>query len=257
MLIKMEPLTRRGASGDLPRARTWSGRLVGVIPAAGIAARVQPIPCSKEVYPIGGRPVMEYLVERMRIAGCSELRVVTRPEKSDVILYARRVGATVIESYPPTVTRSIAMGLVGLEPDDVVLLGFPDTIWQPKDGYLRLLPALDLDFDAVLGLFRTGDLQRSDVVTFDESGRIVNVTVKPTQPRSQWIWGCAAASYPALAHIGRASQPGAYFDQLAKAGRVVGVRLSDVWLDIGTKEALSRAEAALAVQEAADTQYTP
>jgi UTP-glucose-1-phosphate uridylyltransferase len=58
--------------------------IVGVIPAAGYATRLQPLPCSKEICVVGGKPVMDYLVEQMRIGGCSELRVITRPEKRDV-----------------------------------------------------------------------------------------------------------------------------------------------------------------------------
>jgi len=40
--------------------------IVGVIPAAGHAIRLQPLSGSKELLEIGGRPVMDYLVERMR-----------------------------------------------------------------------------------------------------------------------------------------------------------------------------------------------
>ena len=58
--------------------------IVGILPAAGYAVRLQPLECSKEMLEIGGRPVIDYLVERMRAGGCEELRVVTRPEKQDV-----------------------------------------------------------------------------------------------------------------------------------------------------------------------------
>ncbi len=37
--------------------------IVGVIPAAGRATRLQPLSSSKEVQPIGGRPVMDYLID--------------------------------------------------------------------------------------------------------------------------------------------------------------------------------------------------
>ena len=59
--------------------------IVGVIPAAGRATRLQPLSLSKEVQPISGRPVMDYLLKRLQRGGCAELRVVTRPEKLDVI----------------------------------------------------------------------------------------------------------------------------------------------------------------------------
>ncbi len=49
-----------------------------------------------------------------------------------------------------------------------------------------------------------------------------------------------------LAGLGRAEWPGGYFDLLCGEGRDVrGIPLSAVWLDVGTKEALSHAESLL------------
>jgi glucose-1-phosphate thymidylyltransferase len=214
--------------------------IVGVIPAAGYAARLQPLPCSKEVCPVGGRPVMDYLVERLHAAGCSELRVVTRPQKHDVAERARHHGAAVVEGSPPTVSASLLLGLAGVAPDATVLFGFPDTIWEPRDGFSRLLDRLDANCDAVLGLFRTPELTRSDVVDVDAEGRLRAVQVKPQEPDSDLIWGCAAARAAILqAGLTRHPEPGALFHALAPDGRVRGLYLSDRWLDVGTREALS------------------
>ena len=66
--------------------------------------------------------------------------------------------------------------------------------------------------------------------------------MKPAVPPSTWIWGCAAARAGTLAGLDRAEWPGRFFDGLCRAGRdVAGVRLSDRWLDVGTKQALARA----------------
>ena len=43
-------------------------RLVGVLPAAGHAERLQPLDGSKELLEIRGRPVLDYAVERLRAA---------------------------------------------------------------------------------------------------------------------------------------------------------------------------------------------
>ena len=61
------------------------------------------------------------------------------------------------------------------------------------------------------------------------------------EPASEWIWGCAAARVDIWAGLGRAEWPGGYIDLLCREGRDVrGFELSDVWLDIGTKDALER-----------------
>jgi glucose-1-phosphate thymidylyltransferase len=55
--------------------------VVGLIPAAGQATRIAPLPCSKELYPVGfeiqnheqkeirPKAVCQYLLEKMRLAG--------------------------------------------------------------------------------------------------------------------------------------------------------------------------------------------
>ena len=218
-------------------------RIVGILPAAGFATRLQPLGTSKEVLPVGGRPVLDYVVERMRAGGCTELRLVTRAEKRDVIRHAEALGATVLIASPATTSESIAVGLKGLEPDDVVLLGWPDTLWEPVDGYRPLVAAVEQGAEVALGLFElSADLTRSDVVSFDASGRITGIHVKPAEPPSKWIWGCAAARAGALSGLEREEWPGSHFDSLCRQGiDLHGVRLSDVWLDIGTRPALERA----------------
>ena len=220
------------------------GKVIGVIPAAGHATRLQPLDCSKEVLPIQGRPVVDYLVERMRVGGCSGLRVVTRAEKQDLIEHCERIGADVVLAEPATVGESIAAGAHGLAPDDIVLVGFPDTIWEPVDGYRRLVGGVLDGCEVALGLFRIRalDLVRSDVVVTDGSPRVVRVHVKPKRPQSPWIWGCAASRARALVGLDRAEWPGGHFDRLAREGvNVRGYELSDEWLDVGTKGALEEA----------------
>jgi glucose-1-phosphate thymidylyltransferase len=218
--------------------------VVGVIPAAGYATRLQPLSCSKEMLQIRGRPVMDHVVERMRRIDC-ELRVVTRPEKEDVIAHAEELGATIVLAYPTTTSESFAAGMEDLAPDDIVLLGWPDTLWEPTDGYVRLMEAVEEGHEMALGLFQTPDLERSDVISFDESGRITGIHIKPADPPSSWIWGCAAARLRALSGLEREEWPGAFFNSLCQKGfELYALRLSDIWLDIGTKEALDRAVAA-------------
>jgi glucose-1-phosphate thymidylyltransferase len=216
--------------------------LVSVVPAAGSASRLQPLRCSKEVYPVRGRPVMDYLVERMRLAGCADLRVVTTPEKRDVAEHAEDLGARVIEGRPASVAASLSLGLAEVRLTDVVLLGFPDTIWEPREGFRMLLTNLADNVGVVLGLFRSRELERSDVVLIDETGTIASVQVKPERPGSNFIWGCAVARAGALHGLVDYEEPGHYFDTLARANQVRGVYLGGRYVDIGTRESLLRVE---------------
>jgi glucose-1-phosphate thymidylyltransferase len=219
--------------------------IVGIVPAAGYATRLQPLPCSKEVYPIGGRPVMDYLVERMRLAGSSEIRVVTRPEKLDVVDNASRHGVTVVEGNPRSLAESFFTGMKGIGDDDIALLGFPDSIWEPPDGYSRVIDLLGDGCEVALGLFHTSEPQRCEVVTLREagadSGLVARIELRPPAPTSNIIWGCAAAPASILRGLEREREPGEYFNRLTLRGAVAGVWLSDTYIDIGTREGLREA----------------
>jgi len=206
------------------------------VPAAGLALRLQPLPCSKEVLPVRGRPVIDYLLERMEAVPCDEIRVVTRSEKRDVAEHARARGARVVEARPESVGESLRAGAAALDGERVVVFGFPDTLWEPVDGLARLVERLGEDVDAVLGIFRGAEPARSDVVRL-EGDRVVAIDVKPERPLSELVWGCAALRVRTLRELG--SEPGLELDRLARLGRVAGVRLEDPFLDIGTPEALA------------------
>ena len=217
-----------------------------MVPAAGYAVRLQPLQCSKEMLVVGGRPVMDYLVERMRTAGADEIRVVTRPEKADVIANAEHLGAVVIRSRPATVDASFAAGLHGLAPDDIVLLGFPDSIWEPVDGYRRLVEVVERGGEVALGMFESPGLEGSDYLVLDDEGRIADIDIKPARPRSDWIWGAAAARARALEGIEQLEWPSLHMLALRERGlELHGVPLSASYLDIGTPSSLDKLPAFL------------
>ena len=216
-----------------------------MVPAAGRASRLQPLVGSKELLEIGGRPVLDYVVERMRAAGAEEIRVVTRPDKDDVAEHARSLGANVIEGEPPSSAESVLLAVQGLPAEDIVMIGFPDTLWSPPTGFARLVAPVERGADVALGLFRgrdTEQLSRSDVVVL-EGTRVTAVEVKPLRPRSDLLWGCAAARVGALPGLAGLEHPGELFAELAGEGRVVGVVLEGEFLDVGTPSDLAEARA--------------
>ena len=125
---------------------------------------------------------MDYLVERMRRGGCSELRVVTRPEKTDVIENASVHGAAVITGASRDPRRLTAHRDPVVADTDLVLFGFPDSIWEPIDGFRPLVDLVEAGAEIALGLFRTSQVERPDVVELNAAGIVTEVEVGSDRP---------------------------------------------------------------------------
>ncbi|MBN8908755.1 MAG: nucleotidyltransferase family protein, partial [Rhodospirillales bacterium] len=159
----------------------------GVIPAAGAGSRIQPLAFSKELLPVGSRgvgeaerpcAVSEYLCQRMIRAGADKLCFVIAPGKSDILeYYSGSYGpasiAYVVQPAPAGLCDAVFRVAPLLGPDDEVLVGLPDTIWLPGDGYLQL-PAGRLGFL----LFPVADPAACDAVVTAPVGRVTEIQVK-------------------------------------------------------------------------------
>jgi dTDP-glucose pyrophosphorylase len=119
-----------------------------------------------------------------------------------------------------------------------VLIGLPDTIWFPCDGF-ALMPDDLLSFL----LFPVKNPSAFDAVVMDDTSRVLEVQVKQPHPDSSWIWG--AIKLPGdVFHALHAlwSQPerrDEYFGTLvnaylARGGRACGVARGEAYVDVGT-----------------------
>lgn len=162
----------------------------GSIPAGGLGTRLQPIGFSKELAPVGRRAVIEYLIERMMLAGIDKIFINTSEDKSDLIRYL--AGKSIYKNNLIFMVRprnGLLDGIVQpeqfLREDDELYFGLPDTIWYPKDGFSQLdkLPG-----ELVLGLFDTGTPEKFDSVVIDKKSRIESIEVKVKDPKTKWTW---------------------------------------------------------------------
>jgi glucose-1-phosphate thymidylyltransferase len=216
-------------------------RVIGIVPAAGWATRLNLTDGSKEMLAVMGRPLMDHVVERMRVLEPDSIRVVTRAAKLDVIKHSRDLGLDVMLAETRSTSHSIAIASENLKPDDLVMIGFPDSIWEPLNGYEIMLDHLTPERAVILGLFSSAEAEQGDVVVVDSSGLVRQIKVKPSPPPSNTIWACALARRWALDGIGSFEYPGQHFAGLSADGRVGAVWLSDRYFDIGTREALDAA----------------
>ncbi len=224
----------------------------GIIPAAGAGSRIQPLAFSKELLPVGSRiedgqerprAVSEFLVERMIRAGADKLCFVVSPCKTDILEYygSRLWGADIAYVVQPS-PGGLCDALFRAEPlisaDESVLLGLPDTIWYPEDGFAQLP-------DDVLSflLFPVERPELFDAVVTDSRGRVEEIQVKHENARSNWIWGAVRMPgriFHELHHLWcRPDRMDEYLGTLVNAwlregGQAVGLRAGAAYVDVGT-----------------------
>jgi glucose-1-phosphate thymidylyltransferase len=247
--------------------------VLGIVPAAGAASRLQPLAFSKEMLPVGTardeqgveRPkaVSEYLIERMLVAGADRVCVVISPEKSDIIPYysghpASRRFCYVVQERPSGLCDAFFRGLPLLRDDEEVLIGLPDTVWFPVDGY-TLLPTGELSFL----LFRVDQPSLFDAVVADAQGRVEEIQVKAAEPRTEWVWGAfrmpsrVFRELHALWETRGDEYVGTLVNEyLRRGGRARGVQAGQVYYDVGTLQGYRAAIASLA-DDRRDGEATP
>lgn len=242
--------------------------LLGLIPAAGRAERLGPLPCSKELLPIGFRETprgpapkvaCHYLLERFRAAGIWRVLMVLHESKWDVPRYLGTgeiadvsLAYVVIpgsKSVPETLDRAFPFSEGSL-----VALGFPDVLFEPADAYARLIERQRATgADLVLGLFPTTRFRTTDMVELGPDGRVIRIEVRPesTTLRYNWLLAVWSPVFTRFLHEAVRSAPtgerelqvGAIVQEAVAAGlHVEGVEFPDgSYRDIGTPEELAAA----------------
>jgi glucose-1-phosphate thymidylyltransferase len=186
--------------------------LVGLVPAAGHALRLGPLPCSKELLPVGwssrdaASPRVEVacgpLLAGLRAGGVRRAFVVLRSGKWDLPAYLARSPvdglelAYVVRESTPSLPASLDAAYPFLRGCHVAL-GFPDVLFAPSDAFARLRScAGETGADLVLGLFPARRPESTDMVALGADRRVTAIEVRParTTLRLAWllaVWGPA------------------------------------------------------------------
>ncbi len=252
-----------------------SSEIIGLLPAAGTATRISPLPCSKELYPVGFhsigkdqnlRPkvVSHYLLEKYRLAGATKTYIILRSGKWDIPTYfgdGKSIGmdlAYLIMNLPYGPPYSLDQAFSFVQHARIVL-GFPDILFQPSDVFQQLIDQqIATNADIVLGLFFAENPQKVDMVELDEKNRVCRIVIKPQATTLKYTWIMATwtpvfthfmhlylqglqqhhvSSYEKELHLGDVIQ--AAIDQKLVVEKVIFPE--GKFLDIGTADDLMRA----------------
>ena len=182
-----------------------SKEVIGLIPAAGQATRIAPLPFSKELFPIGfntpidddrARPtvISEYLLQSLQAANVNKVFIVLRDGKWDIPAYfgdgARlNMNLGYLMMGVPFGTPYTLDQAFPFVQNARIALGFPDILFSPRNAYTRLIERQNRSrAEVILGLFPSNRPQKMDMVDTDSQGRVREIVIKPKQTDLRYTW---------------------------------------------------------------------
>jgi MurNAc alpha-1-phosphate uridylyltransferase len=228
-----------------------------IVLAAGLGTRMRPyngnVP--KPLVAIGGKPLIDYSLDRLADAGVERV-VVNVHHLADAL--ERHLAARARPQIVISDERGELLGTGGGVAKALPLLGGQpfflvnsDTVWLDgiKPNLVRLADAFDpQSMDVLLLLAPTagsiGYSGRGDFA-MQPDGRLRKRSEREVVP---FVYAGAAVLAP---HVFADAPAGAFgltkvFDRAAAANRLFGLRLDGVWMHVGTPDAVAAAETALA-----------
>jgi glucose-1-phosphate thymidylyltransferase len=234
---------------------------------AGYATRLYPLTRDrpKPLLPIGGRPMVDRLLESLDPIGFDERYVVTNAKfAAQFCEWAAGRGVTVVDDG--TSSEDDRLGAIGdigyvidregIDDDLVVVAGdnlFSDSLVdfgrEARDRGTPLLAVHDVgDLELIRGRYNS--------IEVDESGRLTYFVEKPAEPRST-LSGIALYFYPRhvlplireyLADGENPDQPGRLVEWLYARVDVYTWPVPGRWYDIGSREQLDEADRIFSAQ---------
>jgi len=235
-----------------------------LILAAGYATRLKPLTDDrpKQLLPVGGRPIVDWIVAKIREAGIDDVHLVTNARFAPMFeTWSAESGVTIHDDG--TTSNETRLGAIGdlqfVDLDDDVLViagdnlfdfalsGFVD-FWRSKDG-ASAVAVYDVGAKELARLY--------GVVAVDEDDRVVGFVEKPADPPST-LAATATYLYPRahlrlvdtyLAEGNAPDQPGNFVAWLHTREPVYAYRFAGGWYDIGDHGQLLEADNRLRAQE--------
>ncbi|MGI8479811.1 MAG: nucleotidyltransferase family protein [Gaiellaceae bacterium] len=229
--------------------------------AAGYATRLYPLTRDrpKALLEVGGRPMLDHVLDRVRAMGVDETIVVTNAKFTPHFeeWASGMEGITIVNDG--TTSNEDRLGAIGdtafvldrtgLD-DDLVVVAGDNLFGEDISGFAAYGQEMDAPVLAVHDVGDLGRMHEYNQIEVDEEGRIVFFEEKPENARTT-LAGVALYFYPRrtlplirqyLAEGNNPDQPGRLIEWMYPRTSVYTWRLPGAWYDLGSAETLQEAD---------------